>query len=85
MTTKQNIMDAAVRKSPIANLCGDFVNTDGKWCLCQNPAEFKEFLENEFGFKVVRCYETATSTAIAETEDGYKIAYNGFCTKMNGA
>lgn len=82
MTTKQNIMDAAVRKTFVPGFTGDFVNTDGKWCLCRTPEEFKTFLESEFGFKVVRCYETETATAIAETEDGYKIAYNGYCTTL---
>ena len=60
---------------------GGFANTNGEWCLATSPKEFKKFIESK-GFKVVKCVETAYSTAIATTEDGYQFAYNGYCTKI---
>lgn len=73
MTTKQKIIEAANR--------GDFVNTDGNWCMTRTPEEFKTFLEKEFGFEVVECKSIAGCTAIAVTADGYVIGWNGYCVK----
>ena len=76
--TREMIIQAAERVSPMFGKIGSFVNTDGEWCTCTTPAKFKTYLER-LGFTVVRCYSTSFSTAIAETEDGYMIAYNGNC------
>lgn len=76
MTTKQKIIEVATRTK-----LGGFVNTDGKWCMTRTPEQFKAFLEKEFGFEVVECKETAVSTAVAVTSDGYEIAWNGYCVK----
>ena len=75
MTTKQTIMDIAKRSS-----YGGFVDTDGRWCLTRNAEEFKAFLEEAFGFIVVDCRPTAGSAAVATTNEGYCIAWNGHCS-----
>lgn len=72
-TTKEKIID-------VANRCnGGFINTDGAWCMTGTPKQFSEMLEHFFGFNVIECKETATSTAIAKTECGLEIAWNGYC------
>ena len=81
MTTRQKIVEAANRIGWGGHR-GGFVNTDGDWCLTRTPQEFKAFLEQAFGFKVVACKATAESTAIAVTADGYKIAWNGYCRTL---
>lgn len=82
MTTREKIISAAERITPGWGN-GGFVNTDGDWCSCITPKQFKKFLEKEFGFTVVKCYSTEHSTAIAETSDGYEISYNGHCKKID--
>lgn len=72
-TTKEKIITAASKDF------GDFVNTDGDWCLTRTPEQFKTFLEKSFGFSVIECKATANSTAVAITDDGIKIAWNGYC------
>lgn len=79
MLTREKIIEVANRVSPMFGSVGGFVNTDGEWCTCTTPEKFKAYLER-LGFKVVKCYATAYSTAIAETSDGYKLAYNGNCS-----
>lgn len=74
MTTKNKIIEAATAQF------GNFVDTDGAWCMTRTPAEFKEFLEKEFGFDIVECRETAGSTAVAKTAEGIKISWNGHCS-----
>ena len=74
MTNKEMIIATANERH------GGFVNTDGEWCMASNPVAFKKMLE-DMGFTVVKCNETHNSTAVAITEDGYRIAYNGYCTK----
>lgn len=76
-TTKEKIIETANENS----MTGGFVNTDGAWCMTRNPKEFKEMLEYFFGFKVIECSETISSTAIAITECGLKIAWNGHVSK----
>lgn len=80
MATKDQVIAAANRKSYCGT--GGYVNTDGEWCTCTTPEKFRGFLER-LGFEVTHCYSTSFSTAIAETADGYKIAYNGHCKKMD--
>lgn len=75
MTTKEQIINAASKPY------GEFVNTDGKWCMTRTPEQFKAFLENTFGFEVVECKSTNNSTAVAITADGLSIAWNGYCRK----
>lgn len=60
---------------------GGFVCTDGEWCSTRTPEEFRAFIESQ-GFDVVKCISTLFSTAIAITADGYRFAWNGFCTKL---
>ena len=62
---------------------GGFVrgSSEGEWVLASNPKAFKSYLEN-IGFEVVKCEETAYSTAIAETACGLRIAYNGHCSNI---
>lgn len=78
MLTKEKIIQAAEAVSLLYGRIGSFVCTDGEWSSCSNPAKFKEYLER-MGFEVVKCYATSFSSAIAETADGYQIAYNGHC------
>lgn len=82
MTTKEKIIEAANRKSIYSDHTGDFVNTDGEWCMTRTPEQFKAFLEEAFGFEVIECKPTNNSTAIATTADGLQIAWNGFCRKI---
>ena len=72
MTSKTKIIETAKHRG--------FVDTDGDWCMTRNSEEFKTFLEKNFGFKIISCKPTETSTAIAQTVDGYIIAWNGYCT-----
>ena len=81
MLTKEKIIQTAEAVSPMFGRGGGFVNTDGEWCSCTTPAKFKAYLER-LGFEVVKCYATDFSTAIAETADGYQLAYNGHCRKI---
>lgn len=74
MTTKEKVTEAANRAH------GGFVNTDGDWCMTRTPSEFRGFLA-KLGFEVTECKETAESTAIAITAEGYKIAWNGYCRR----
>ena len=76
MTVKEMVMNAANRGE-----YGGFANTDGDWCATRNASEFKSFLQKH-GFTVTKCRETAHSTAIAETEEGFSIAWNGYCRKI---
>lgn len=78
MLTREKIIQTAEIVSPMFGHVGGFVNTDGEWCSCTTPAKFKAYLER-LGFKVVKCYATRFSSAIAETADGYELAYNGYC------
>lgn len=78
--TRMEIIKAAEVVSPIGGAIGSFVSTDGEWCTCTTPAKFRAYLE-KLGFQVVKCESTSFSTAIAQTADGYVIAYNGSCTK----
>lgn len=73
-TAKEEIIETAKQQH------GGFVNTDGDWCGTRTPKQFKEMLEKNFGFKVIECYETDYSTAIAITQEGIKIAWNGYCS-----
>lgn len=73
-TNKDKIIKAANRTTE-----GGFVNTDGAWCMTRNPEEFKSMLEYFFGFNVIECIKTKYSTAVATTECGLKIAWNGHC------
>lgn len=81
MLTKEKIIQAAKAVSPMFGRRGSFVSTDGEWCRCLTPEKFKAYLER-MGFEVVKCYATSFSNAIAETADGYKIAYNGHCSMI---
>lgn len=82
MTTKEKIIEAANRKSLYSDYTGDFVYTDGAWCMTRTPGQFKEFLEKAFGFEVIECKATTYSTAIATTACGLRIAWNGFCSRV---
>lgn len=75
MTTKETIINAAAKEY------GEFVNTDGAWCMTRTPEQFKNFLENKFGFEVIECKATTYSTAVAITADGLRIVWNGYCRK----
>lgn len=77
-TSKEKIIEVA-NGNPI----GGFVNTDGVWCITRSPKEFKEMLEHFFGFTVISCVKTEHSTAIATTECGLQIAWNGYCRRIN--
>lgn len=72
-TTKKEIIETANQPH------GGFVNTGGEWEATKTPKQFKEMLEKNFKFKVVKCYETKHSTAIAITEEGIEVAWNGYC------
>lgn len=76
--TKDKIIEAANYVSPRYGKIGSFVDTDGEWCTRTTPSKFRAYLER-LGFEVVRCYSTNYASAIAETADGYTIAYNGHC------
>lgn len=75
-TTREKIIERAKE----GGMYGGFVCTDGAWCMTRTTQEFKEMLEHFFGFKIVQCKETKYSTAIAITECGLKIAWNGNCS-----
>ena len=75
MTTKEMIITTANEQH------GGFVNTDGEWSAANDPTKFRRMLE-KLGFTVIECKETYNSTAVAITEDGYRIAYNGYCTRV---
>ena len=75
MTTREQIIETANREH------GGYVNTDGAWCNTRTPEEFKQMLEEKFGFEVIECKATANSTAVALTKDGLKISWNGYCRK----
>lgn len=80
MTTRDKMIDTANKTSEYdKTFHGGFINTDGDWCACGTPKEFKKHIES-YGFEVVSCKATATSTAIAITKDGFSFARNGFCT-----
>lgn len=81
MLTREKIIQTAETVSPISGRIGGFVNTDGEWCGCTTPEKFRAYLER-LGFTVVKCYATAFSNAIAETAEGYQMAYNGHCRKV---
>lgn len=83
MLTKEKIIKTAESVSPMFGRVGGFINTDGEWCRSTTPEKFKAYLES-LGFTVVKCYATSYSSAIAETIDGYKLAYNGHCGKIGG-
>lgn len=76
MTTKEKIINAASKEY------GGFVNTDGAWCMTRTPEQFKAFLENTFGFEVTECKSANNSMAVAITNDGLTIAWNGYCKKI---
>lgn len=76
MTTKEKIVEAASKAH------GEFVNTDGAWCMANTPEQFKAFLEKTFGFEVLDCKATTYSTAIATTACGLSIAWNGHCSRV---
>lgn len=84
MLTREKIIQAAETVSPMFGRVGSFVNTDGEWCSCTTTEKFRAYLES-LGFEVVKCYATDFSTAIAETVDGYKLAYNGHCGLIDPA
>ena len=84
MLTREKIIKTAEEASPMFGRVGGFVSTDGEWCRCTTPAKFKVYLE-KLGFVVTACYATDFSTAIAETADGYKLAYNGHCALLRGS
>lgn len=75
-TTKEQITDCA------NNPNGGFVNTSGEWCAASSPERFKGMLET-LGFNVVKCNETPTCTAYAETDCGINIAWNGYCHRVH--
>ena len=81
MITREKIMETANYVSPIFGRIGGYVNTDGKWSECNTTEKFKAYLES-LGFLVIKCYSTSYSSAIAETADGYRIAYNGNCVMI---
>ena len=81
MTTKEQIIEAANRKSIFGGI-GGYVNIDGEWCSTRTPAQFKKFLEETYGFTIISCKETNYSTAIAQTACGLEIAWNGHCRKI---
>lgn len=74
---KREIIKAA--NESMYGMYGNFVDRDSKWISAETPEKFKSYLES-IGFEVTNCYATNESKAIAETADGYIIAYNGFCT-----
>lgn len=74
MTNKEMVIATANERY------GGFVNTDGEWSMASNPTAFKKMLEG-LGFTVVECKETSNSTAVATTADGYRITWNGYCTR----
>lgn len=78
MTTKEKIYEAANRKN-YYGVSGGYVNTDGAWSLIRTPEQFKKFLEDEFGFDIIRCNQWKGSTAVALTSSGLEISWNGFC------
>lgn len=84
MLTKEKIIAAAEEVSPRFGKVGGFVSLDADWCASNTPKKFKAYLER-FGFVVTACYATDFSTAIAETADGYKLAYNGHCSLLHGS
>lgn len=75
-TTKEQVIAIAD-----SNKYGGFVDTDGAWCAASTPYQFKEMLE-ELGFEVLECRETAYSTAIATTNCGLSISWNGHCSRI---
>ena len=75
MTTKEMVIATANERN------GGFVNTDGDWSMASNEDAFRKMLE-KLGFTVIECKETYNSTAVAITEDGYRIAYNGYCKRV---
>lgn len=79
--TRNEIIKAANYCSPIYGKIGGYVCTDGEWCLCTTPKKFQAYLES-LGFEIKRCYSTSRSNAVAETKDGYMIAYNGNCSLL---
>ena len=82
MTTKDQIIAAANRVNKTYGIKGDYVDTDGAWCRTSNPAEFKQFLEETYGFVITKCAATDHCTALAVTDCGLEIAWNGFCRKF---
>ena len=79
-TTKEKILERA--NESFLGVQGGFVCTDGAWCTTSTPQEFSEMLSHFFGFKIVECKETSRSTAIAITECGLHISWNGFCRRI---
>lgn len=82
MATKEQIIEAANRFSKTWGIKGGYVNTDGAWCSTRNPEQFKKFLEETYGFTVIRCTSTDHCTALAVTACGLEIAWNGYCRKI---
>lgn len=60
---------------------GGYVDTDGEWCTTQTSEDFRAFLQNK-GLHVKSCGATPYSTAVAELSEGYHIAWNGHCRKL---
>lgn len=75
MVNKQDILNAA--RTPH----GAFVNTDGEWCSCKSPESLAAYIAS-LGFAVTRAYKAPYSTAIVETREGVRVAYNGGCSMM---
>lgn len=63
---------------------GAFICPDGDWCATRTPEEFKAFIEQQ-GFEVLECERTKESTAVAITKDGYRFAWNGYCSKVEAS
>ena len=42
-------------------------------------------LEHFFGFQIEKCEEKEGCSALATTKDGYIIAWNGYCKKVQNA
>lgn len=76
--TKEKIIEVANKTTHWGT--GGFVNTDCIWCTCNTPEKLKAYIES-LGFEVVRAFSTSTCSALVETKDGYRLAYNGHVYK----
>lgn len=75
--TKQDIIDKAFQSRNGGQLRGGYVSTDGAWCLTRSPEELANLLRN-LGFTVTKAYATVTCTAIVETVENVRAAWNGW-------
>ena len=80
--TKQNIIGIATQTR--GQIRGGYVDTDGEWCLTRSPEGLAALLSS-LGFTVTKAYKTAYSTAIVETEEGIRAAWNGWVEPIKKA